>query len=132
MKKILAIVAALALPTAAAAETYVCETTNFGGGGWVPPKIILAYDTKAQVGSAFDGFIKSIHEVPIPVEWKRRSDTSYIFNWKLKGLKASNGGKGINSYKVTLFTARNAFSLSGRRHGYDNVISGSGTCERVE
>ncbi|MFT6676769.1 MAG: hypothetical protein ACJAVM_002974 [Sulfitobacter sp.] len=132
MKWFLFAAAALALPLAAAAETYDCETKNFGRGGWVPERIVLDYDTKAGVGTALDGLIKHLHGKPIPVEWSKRSDTSFIFRWTLKGLKATNGGTGINTYKVTLFTAQNKFSLSGRRHGYDNVISGSGTCKRVK
>jgi hypothetical protein len=132
MKRFLLTAALIAAPLATAAESYDCTTTNFGRGGWVPERIILGYDAKAKAGSAFDAMINHIHKAPIPVEFSQRSDTSYIFKWRLEGLKATNGGPGINTYKVTLFTARNKFTLSGRRHGYDNVISASGTCKRIK
>jgi len=126
-----AAIALFAVPLSATAESYDCETKHFGRGGWVPERIILAYDTKEKVGSAFDSMINHLHQAPIPVEWSARSATSFTFKWKLKGLKSSNGGKGINSYRVTLFTAQNKFTLTGRRHGYDNVISASGTCKKI-
>lgn len=123
---------AYALPLAASAEAYKCTTTQSGKGGWVPPELILAYDTKAEVGSAYDPYIHHVHKTPIPVEWSRRSETSFVFRWTIKGVKSTNVGSGINSYKVVLFTDRNAFILSGRRHGYSNVINGSGTCQRIK
>lgn len=130
MKSAILSVALIALPVAASAAEYVCETTNFGSGGWVPEKIYLAYDKAQGQGWAYDGAIATEHDGPIPVDWKVRSATSYQFNWAIN-LKARNGGKGKSSYKVILFTDRNAFVLSGRRHGYDNPISGEGTCEKV-
>ncbi|WP_120502793.1 hypothetical protein [Sulfitobacter mediterraneus] len=129
---LLAAMAALILPTGAMAEAYDCETKHFGIGGWVPERIILAYDTEAEVGSAFDAMINHLHKAPIPVDWAARSETSFTFKWKLRGLKATNGGKGINSYRVTLFTSLNKFTLSGQRHGYDNVISASGTRKKIK
>ena len=123
---------ALKSPLSAAAESYVCTTTNFGQHGWVGDRIGLTYDLKSGTAMAIDFGIQEIHGKPIPVEFRKRSDTSFILNWKIKGLKASNGGSGINSYKVTLFTSRNKFTLSGRRHGFGNVISASGTCKPVK
>ncbi len=119
-------------PIAAAAESYKCTTTNFGVDGWVPPVIILGVDQEANVGSAFDSGIQEVHKAPIPVKFKKWSDNRYQFNWTVKGIKSSNAGGGTMSYKVTLRPQSGTFTLSGLLHGYDNVISGSGTCELIK
>lgn len=119
-------------PIAAAAESYKCTTTNFGVDGWVPPVIILGVDQEANVGSAFDGYINSVHKAPIPVKFKKWSGARYQFNWKLKDVDISNDGSSTVSYKVTLRPKKGEFTLSAQLHGYDNVISGSGTCEMIK
>lgn len=119
-------------PIAAAAESYKCTTTNFGVDGWVPPVIILGFDQEANVGSAFDALINSVHKAPIPVKFKKWSDTRFQFNWTLKDVRSVNDGGSTLSYKVTLRLNSGTFALSGQYHGYDNVISGSGTCELIK
>ncbi len=124
--------AALVLtPMAAAAESYDCTTTNFGQGGWIPPRIILAMDRDANAGSAFDALIKQVHKTPIPVKLKKWSEKRFQFNWSLDGVNISNAGSGSIDYKVTLYPEKGKFSLSGILKGYDNPISGSGTCKLI-
>jgi len=118
-------------PMVGMAASFDCTTKNFGRGGWVSKRYIAAYDDGAGAGSMIDAGINEVHGAPIPVDWKRRSDTSSTFRWKLKGANISNAGKAILSYKFTLFESRNEFTLSGRLHGYDNVISASGTCKKI-
>lgn len=130
MKRFLLATTFAALPMMASAAEYVCDTTNFGRGGWVPDRIYLAFDVTSGQAFAYDGAIATVSEAPIPVELKKRSDTSYQFRWAVD-LKASNGGRSKSSYRVILYTDRNKFVLSGRRHGYDNIISGEGTCKKV-
>jgi hypothetical protein len=131
--KLLFLSAILALsPIAAAAESYKCTTTNFGVDGWVPPVIILGVDQEANVGSAFDGIIKSVHNAPIPVKFKKWSDARFQFNWSVKGVDISNDSSSTVSYKVTLRPKSGKFTLSAQLHGFDNVISGSGTCELIK
>ena len=119
------------LPVFASAGEYICEATNSGRDGWVPPKFYLAYDAATGKAYAYDGFISQVSENPIEVKWKQRSATSHQYNWTVKGVEGSNGGKGIISHRVILFLDRNRFTLSGRLHGFDNVISGEGTCAKV-
>ncbi len=119
-------------PIFALAESYKCTTENFGRGGWVSEVIILAIDRDANVGSAFDYGINAVHKTPIPVKLKRWSDNRFQFNWTLKGIKSRNGGKSIVSYKVTLRPKSGKFTLSGQLHGFDNVISGSGSCALIK
>ena len=130
--RLITLAASLAAAPAFAGQTYDCETKNFGRGGWVSDRIILAFDEEAKAGSAYDAFIHHIHKTPIPVKWRKRSESSYTFNWTVEGLESKNVGKSTVSYKVTLFADRRAFSLNGRLHGYDNVISASGTCKLVK
>ena len=118
-------------PMAAAAESYDCTATNFGQGGWVPPRIILAMDRDANAGSAFDALIKQVHKTPIPVKLKKWSEKRFQFNWSLDGVNISNDGSGSIAYKVTLYPEKGTFSLSGILKGYDNPISGSGTCKLI-
>lgn len=131
MKKLLASIALMALPAMASAESYKCTTTNYGNGGWVSNLFYFDYDPKTNTATAIDYYINEVHDAPIKVDWKQRSENSYQFNWKVKGVKASNGGGAILSYRFILFKDRMAFSLNGQNHGYENVISARGTCERV-
>jgi hypothetical protein len=119
-------------PISAMAESYDCTTTNFGRGGWVGEQMILAFDEKANVGSAYDSGINEVHKAPISVKFKKWSDNRYQFNWTVEGIKSSNAGGSIMSYKVTLRPQSGTFTLSGVLHGYDNVISGSGTCVLIK
>jgi len=114
------------------AASFDCTTKHFGTGGWISERYIAAYDDGAGAGSMLDAPIHEVHGVPIPVSWERRSKTSSTFRWKLKGANISNAGKAILSYKFTLFEARNEFTVSGHLHGYDNLITGSGTCKRIQ
>ncbi len=132
MIKIFSIIFFLLTPIVALAETYKCTATNFGVGGWVSSEIILEFDTATLQAYAIDAAIYEVHKKPVPVRFRRRSDTSLIFNWTVRGVKSRNAEKAIISYKVTLFTDRNKFTLSGRLHGYDNVISASGTCAKLK
>ncbi|NNE53168.1 MAG: hypothetical protein HKN30_12310 [Sulfitobacter sp.] len=77
MKSISIILMTMLLPAAAIADTYRCETKNFGRGGWVPSEMILSYDEAKGEATAFDPMIKHLHENPILVDMKRRSDTSF-------------------------------------------------------
>ncbi|MEH6521260.1 hypothetical protein [Sulfitobacter sp.] len=119
-------------PIAAAAESYECTTESYGSGGWVSNVMILGVDREKNVGSAFDFAIQEVHKAPIPVKFKKWSDNRFQFNWTVKGIQTSNSGSSIISYKVTLRPNSGKFTLSGRLHGSDNVISGSGTCEMIK
>ncbi|MEH6645392.1 hypothetical protein [Sulfitobacter sp.] len=119
-------------PFASVAESYDCTTTDFGFGGFVVSRIILAFDAEATVGFAYDAFINEVHKASIPVKFKKWSDNRYQFNWTLKGVKSSNVGTSTLSYKVTLRPQSGTFTLSGVYHGYDNPISGAGTCKLIK
>lgn len=78
-------------PIAAAAESYKCTTQNkctmknFGIGGWVSDVIIGGLDQESNVGAAFNYGIKEVHKTPIPIKFKKWSDSRFQFNWTLKG-----------------------------------------------
>lgn len=121
-----------AAPTLLSAQAYNCETAHFGRDGFVAPQVIIGLDTTAQAASAYDAFIHSVHKAPIPVTLKRRSDTSYQLSWKVRNVKTSNDGTTNLSHTFTLNTAALTFTVRGRLHGYDNHISGSGTCKVIK
>lgn len=129
--QVLAIALAL-LATPGLSETYDCTTTNYGSDGWISDRIILGLDREAEVGSAFDYYINEVHKAPIPVTLKKRNETSYRFDWKLRNVKSNNSGSAILSHIVILNTSARTFTIRGRLHGYDNVIRGNGTCEVVK
>jgi hypothetical protein len=132
MKKFLFLIGAMILPSFGVAATYDCTTTNFGRGGWIPERLIFEYNDKTGAATVYDAFINYVHKKPIKAGWERRNEKSSTFRWRLEGLPYRNGGPGINTYKATLFESRNRFTMSGQRNGYDNVISGSGSCKRVK
>ena len=131
LKKLALCFALLALPAMTSAEEYMCDTTSFGNDGWIPPKIFLSYDPKTDRAFAYDGILASVSKKPVEVKWKRRSETSYQFNWTTNDVKMSNDGSSTVSHRVILFLDRMTFSMGGQLHGYDNTIRGSGTCKRV-
>lgn len=132
MKRLLMSVALIALPALASAGEYICNTTSVGRNGGVSSKLYLAYDAATGKAYAYDGFISQVSEDPIEVKWKQRSETSHQYNWTVKGIDITNSGKGIISHRVILFLDRMEFSLSGRLHGFGNVISGEGTCKKAQ
>lgn len=115
---------------AAALQKYECETKNSARYGWISSKFYLSYDAQAKRGWAYDSMIRSQQKDMREVDFKVRSDTSYQFKWTMEDLKGRDGRVDA-TYKVTLFTARNAFSVSGHLHGWGNQLAGNGTCKRV-
>lgn len=126
----LAIVIFLGMVNAASAVTFDCAFKDGSDGGAVPPRIILAVDETKDAASAFDGYIKEVHGVPIPVKYVKESETRHRFDWTLKGLKGGNRTYVI-SYTVRVNPKSLSATLSGRLHGFDNQIKGYGKCKMV-
>ncbi|MFK7835267.1 MAG: hypothetical protein AB8B60_03510 [Sulfitobacter sp.] len=132
MKQCILTLFVVLFPALVAADTYRCETTNFGRGGWVAPVILVNVDPAQNKARVFEGLIKTFQETPIEAKFKPRANAAFQLNWRVDGIKARDGGTGTNTYRMTVFPARNAFTLSGQRVGYDNVISAQGTCKKVK
>lgn len=126
------IVLAAALATGAGADVYDCTTSNFGAGGWVGERYILAFERDEVVGSVLGPVIQQVHKGPIPVDVRNPSPIRWEFRYTVVGVQTSNAGSTRITYKIVLNTQTNRFLLSGVLHGYDNQISGSGACRRVE
>ena len=131
MKKVIATLAAIALPLSAHAAVYECDRTNKGSGGWVPPKTFLEINDAGTEAQAIDGIIKSVHDKPIPVAIKKKANGTYELSWKLRNVKTRNAGSTILAHTLTFDPSALTYKLRGRLHGSDNNISGRGTCKRI-
>ncbi|MCX7560772.1 hypothetical protein OS190_14440 [Sulfitobacter sp. F26204] len=129
MKRLIFCALLSGLPFHLAAQTYECNVTNRGAGGWIPEKIFIEFKAAEQRASVYDFFINQVHKEPIDVAPEKRGETSYELSWKVRNVKISNEGSGILSHSLILNTAANTYTMKGRLHGYDNVIRGSGTCK---
>ncbi len=129
MKKIALIFSLICMSPGVWAQTYECDTTSFGTGGWIGEKMFVFLDTKEQKAELVDWTIHRVFGDKIPVDLRKLSDTKYLLSWKLNSFRTSNDATTKISYKVRLNTARPTFTISGHLHGYDNVISGSGRCK---
>lgn len=114
------------------ATTFVCDLKDGADGGAVPLRVILAVDEEKNVGSAFDGFIKEVHGLPIPVEYKRESASRHRFDWTLKNVPGDDNKTYTLSYTARVNPKTLSINLSGRLHGYDNQIRGYGKCKVVK
>lgn len=132
LRRSLPILLATGLATAGRSDVYECKTTHFGNGGWIGNGYILAFDREAVAGSVYGWAIHEVHQTPIPVDVRNPSPIRWEFRYSVSGVKPTNSGSTKVSYKVVLNTRTNRFLISGRLHGSDNNISGSGTCKRVK
>lgn len=117
-------------PLGALAQTYECTRTKMARGGWVSDKIFVQLKNSGAQAEVIDAYINQVHGKPIPVEIKKMGGEKYRLKWKVRNVEIKNAGSGILSHSMTFDRAKNNFRISGRLHGYDNVISGSGTCKR--
>ena len=129
--KFLSVVFSLALAGAAQAQTFECEMTNKGSGGWIGNKMLFSIEPEEGVGAVLDWAIQEVHKAPIPVRVVKRSSTSWKFFWNVKGVKSANIGKAALNYNATLDTKRMRVRVNGALAGYDNNISGNGPCKIV-
>lgn len=132
MKKLFLTLAAIALPLTAHAAVYECDATTQGPDGWIPPKIFLEVNDAGTEAKAYDGLIKSLHGKPISVGVEKKPNGTYEMSWKLRNVKTSNAGSSILSHNLILNPSAGSFKMRGRLHGFDNHISGRGTCKRIK
>lgn len=110
------------------AATYKCEATNFGRGGWIPPDMILGLSREKEAGWVYDALIHEAQGKPMEAKVVKRKDHLWRYKWRVKGANIKNAGTATLSYSVMLNLATKTYTINGVLHGYDNHISGSGTC----
>lgn len=117
-------------PIGALAQTYECTRTKMARGGWVSDKIFVQLQSSGTKAEVIDAYINQVHGKAIPVEIKKMGGDKYRLKWKVRNVEIKNAGSGILSHTLMFDRAKSTFRINGRLHGYDNVISGSGTCKR--
>lgn len=120
------------LATAAVGETYDCTMTRKGSDGFIGDRMVLSVDPETGGGAALDWAVYAVHKTPIPVDLTQTSADRWRFKYTVRNVPVGNEGAGIVSYTVRLNTARMRVSVTGRLHGYDNNITGSGQCTKVK
>ncbi len=130
MKRVLLCLLASLLPTAALAQSYECTRTQMARGGWVSNTFIFLLQNNGNQAQMIDAYINDVHGKPIAVDVKKVSGNRYRMKWTVRNVKVRNDGTGILSHTFIYNDAKKTFKISGRLHGFDNVISGGGTCKR--
>ena len=131
MKKILFGIALAALPAIVAAETFECEMTSKGRGGFISDTMLLEINRAKGVGFVLDGVVYRVQKKPIAAELIKRSDTVWRFKWEVNDFPTDNSGKADLRYSAMLDLARKRIQVRGILAGYDNNISGSGPCKQI-
>ena len=120
----------LAAPSLTAAQVYECDRTSMSRGGFVSDKIFVRFESGGQA-SVIDAFINGVHGKPIRVGMSKLDGSRYQIKWKVDDVKLSNSANPTTlSSTFVIDTANNSFRINGNLRGYDNVISGKGTCKR--
>ncbi|MDF3413320.1 hypothetical protein HKX54_02530 [Sulfitobacter sp. M57] len=120
------------LPIQALSGTYACTAEDRGSGGWVAEQIFVQIDRQAGSASAYDTFINQRHNGPIAVTLEQNSATVFTLGWKLRNVETKEGGSNVLSQSLLLDTETGRFAVKGRLHGYNNVISGNGSCQLMD
>ncbi|WP_299295597.1 hypothetical protein [uncultured Tateyamaria sp.] len=129
MKKFtMALSAALALATPAAALDYVCQVRDTGNG-FISPVLALQFEPGATTGNVFDVYINEVHGAPIQAKVKDRGNGKYRFTYRLNNIPARPRPARIG-YRIELDTSKNTVIVRGSMPGVTNSFNGSGQCER--
>lgn len=118
-----------ALPAVAAEQVYLC-TVNAGAedGAYISEEYAFLVDAEAGVVVISDPLILYFNDGQ-PMEAKLGSATAAktTFSWGVFVVNSA-GQRTRMAYRAVLFTQDNAFSVSARPTGYDNIFSARGNC----
>ena len=132
MKRFLAclLAASILSPGFASAALFKCATESTQGGVVQDILLIQLNETTGEA-MVLDPLINHIYGQAIVATTKKRSSTSWRLKWIVRELELRNGNVDLDMNAV-LNLSRNSVNITGTYLGYDNVISGRGTCERVK
>ena len=125
-------VISLGAPAAAQFTVYKCTATSQGAGGWVGEVLFLALDVEEQEAAVLDWAVNEVHGEFIGADATQRSNGAWKVSWLVEDLETPGYGKTNMRYSMTFNSRTGAYSLRGFLPGYDNNISGRGTCELAE
>lgn len=117
-------------PGLASSAVFKCETKSTQGG-IVQDILLIELNESTGEAMVFDPLIQHIYGQPIVAKTKKRSATSWRLKWIVREIELRNGRADLDLNAV-LNLARNTVNITGTYLGYDNIISGRGTCERIE
>ena len=112
-------------------EVLRCDMTDKGRGGFVSDVMFFAIDHNRSQAMALDELLFFIHEGAIPVDTRKRGNGSWLFRWRVDDIPTTNAGDVSITFRASLNAKTDAVQLSGTMHGYDNRITGRGTCKKV-
>jgi hypothetical protein len=116
-------------PAAHANTIFECtmndETTN---RGWLPTKVVVAYQEGAKKALVSDELILSVVGEPRKAEVKRDTEKRLTLEWHLS-LRASNGMGVSFRYVFTIAKQSNTATINAFPTGYSNQFGSTGTCK---
>lgn len=127
MKLFLAAIAAC-FTSSAMADTYACDFSRGGAGGWIRPVILVDIDPAAGTAKAKDDLTlertKDWYPAKISVNNKKR----YTVKWQLPRTKDRSRQTATLDYRLTIIKTSNKAQAIMRPQGYDNNFQTGGKC----
>lgn len=118
----LAIVAATALPSAAAAQQYFC-TISTSTSTWVPPEFLIVYS--GSTATITHGWMDGPTAQTVQI---RGNDSRRRLNYSLTDAQAFNGQRAVMGFRLVHTVASGQLRVTVNPLAFANSFTGSGTC----
>ena len=135
-----AVIAAPALAQPALQDTrpvvMMCQIVDESGTGWVPDFLILTRQTSGPNAGrieVFDPVLQTLVRRPIQAQITADNGKSRSYGWALAGVKNAAGQRTERlDYRLTVNRSDGRARMTAVAQGYDNTMTGSGTCASPE
>ncbi|SLN26479.1 hypothetical protein ROJ8625_01070 [Roseivivax jejudonensis] len=127
---LLALPLVLAAAKGQAAETLLCELTQFGSGNWIPEILFVGYEEGADTAVVSDPVILTFNGGPTQAQIVADNARRITFAWDLRANDGRGNYVGRFIYRATLQKGSLQMTISATPAGYANRFTGRGTCRR--
>lgn len=131
IKPMIVVAAAVLLPAAAQAETYVCDIKDPGRYNTIPPRVVVELAKDGQSAVVTDNIIYQLHKKPLPASFVKNTSKTLRVRWTIEEVPFAGGGKSDMKFSLVHKKSSKRAFLTLTLPSYDNTDSGNGTC-RIE
>lgn len=130
MKRLLATLACLALPTIAAAKPITMQCLVSGpDGGWIAEQIFFEYDSDRDAARVVDPIILHFDKEPKVAEISEDTNKKLVLKWRVAARAGSQTTK--FAYRLAFFKGNGKVTVQAHPHGFVNNFSARGRCQRT-
>ncbi|UMA66374.1 hypothetical protein LVO79_07995 [Roseivivax marinus] len=114
---------------AAAADTYVCQLSQHGGGNWIPEVLFIGRDDpSAPQAVVSDPVVLYFNKGPVAARVAADNASRVTFVWELTVEAGARSYVSRFIYRATYLKGSGRMQISATPAGYSNRFTGSGTC----